>query len=83
MKRAEYKIDTLSDMLEIPPEAFERFLAELPDIMRRMKSTGEACKKLGAQIKLSGSVWVDDGKHDIELNFRACSDSKTAPNAEA
>ena len=85
MKHAEYRIDTLSNMLEIPPEAFERFLAELPNIMRYMKRVNETWKGFGINkaIELNGSTWVDDGECNVELNFHCCSENGSAPNAEA
>lgn len=52
-----FPIGTLRQMLAIPPERRERFLAELPDMFRQMWGLLDRFP----MSTLPGSVWVDDG----------------------
>ena len=59
-----FPVDTFAQMLDIPVERRERFLAELPNIFRRIWEMRDRFP-LGS---LPGTVWVDDGLGELRPN---------------
>lgn len=59
-----FPIDTLPQMLAIPPERRERFLAELPPILRGIWEMADKYPL----VTLSGCVWVDDNLGELHPN---------------
>lgn len=59
-----FPVDTLAQMLAIPAERRERFLAELPNTLRHLW----AMKDKYPLATLPGAVWVDDGLGELRPN---------------
>jgi hypothetical protein len=59
-----FPVDTLAQMLAIPAERRERFLAELPATLRRMWELMDR-HPLAA---MPGAMWVDDGLGEFRPN---------------
>lgn len=53
-----YKVGTLRDIMNLPPDALERFAKELPLAQKVFESSGYV-------INFDKQIWVDDGKKDI------------------
>ena len=72
MAAEKYEIDSIKSMLEIPSESFERFIAELPAILRAMKGMHEINKTINGNNGnfFKGAVWVDDDKRNIDMNIK-------------
>lgn len=67
-KPKKYKIETLEDILEIPAEAFDRFLEELKCIhigYNEIKKQNPAGK-----VKITDTYWIDDGNKAVSFNIR-------------
>jgi hypothetical protein len=64
-------VDTISQMLAIPPERRERFLTELPQMLRRIWALSDRFPV----TTLPGAVWVDDGLGEFRPNVIGAPDS--------
>lgn len=57
-----YKTDTLGEILEIPPEAFQRYLGDLKLLHKQYWGIKKECKERGLKVvKVANNVWIDDG----------------------
>lgn len=60
-----FPVDTLSQMLAIPVERRGRFLAELPNTLRRIWEMQDSYPL----ATIPGAVWVDDGLGELRPNI--------------
>jgi len=70
----EYTIKHISDILDIPEETFDDFLVDLKTVYEVSKNHREVMLILGDESSNSEFmpqvIWIDDGKHDTEINLR-------------
>ena len=68
MKTNRYEIKTIADILAIPTDRFEAFMAELPSQLWFLKGVWDIAqhqsKKSDAKVpvELQGFTWIDDGE---------------------
>ena len=66
-----YPINTLREMMAIPEDRFEAFLAEMPGQLREVRKVLDASNVLakfaGGEIDIGGVEWNDDGKTDTNI----------------
>lgn len=67
-KPKKYKIDTLEGILEIPAEAFDRFLKELKCIHIAYNEIKKQNPK--GTVKITDTYWVDDEEKIINFVVR-------------
>jgi hypothetical protein len=60
-----FPVDTFEQMLAIPAERRDRFLAELPNVFRRIWEMQDRYPL----ATLPGAVWVDDEKGELRPNI--------------
>lgn len=62
----QYPVGTIFEMAAIPEEAWPRFIAELPSILRHVSATALVAKILDgvAEIEARPPIWVDDGEQN-------------------
>jgi hypothetical protein len=63
-KLVTYSVDTLAQMAEIPEEAWPRFIAELPLMLRGMRDTKALLLLAGlteSEFRPGPAKWTDDG----------------------
>lgn len=67
-KPKKYKIDTLEGILEIPAEAFDRFLKELKCIHLAYNEIKK--QNPDGKVKITDTYWVDDKEKIINFVVR-------------
>jgi len=69
-----YKIEKLTDILNIPAESIDDFLVDLKswyEIVNAVKAIPNIMSIPEGQIALSKFMtWIDDKKHDIRIHFK-------------
>jgi hypothetical protein len=76
-----YRLERISDLLDLDDRQFEAALAELPAALRAVRHTRamlrEVARAMGAPDPcpdaaqaLPALVWVDDGARDLTINIR-------------
>lgn len=75
MSGAQYPVDTLWQIADIPEEALPRFLAELPSMIAQIRSfkqvVADANNLFGegqdiASLESTGTVWIDDDRGECK-----------------
>lgn len=77
MKPKEYKIETLSDISNIPAESREDFFVDLKSWLELVDGINLANSLLGCEaIAPPNHInWIDDGEHDMTLQFKVKGDA--------
>ena len=67
----EYKIETINDMMEIPPEKFNAFLYEFTQALTLAKMVHDRNRALGSKEATISRpfIWIDDGKRETRTNI--------------
>lgn len=66
-----YKTDTLGEILEIPPEAFQRYLGDLKLLHKQYWEIKKECKERGLKVvKVADNVWIDDGMNRSRITIK-------------
>ena len=66
-----YKTDTLGEILEIPPEAFQRYLGDLKLLHKQYWEIKKECKERGLKVvKVADNVWIDDGMNRSRITLK-------------
>ena len=66
-----YKISHITDLANIPEEAFDRFLSEAPAIYKQVRAIKTVCDMFGGDVKsaLKEIEWRDDNSNHVDIEF--------------
>jgi len=70
----EYKINTIEDIINCTnSENLDNFLKDFRGILESYHAIKNLSKSINenAEIKTDGFVWIDDGKHNITVEFNS------------
>ena len=66
-----YETNTLGEILEIPPEAFPRYIGDLKLLHQQYWEIKKECKERGLKVvKVANNVWIDDGMNRSRITIK-------------